>query len=120
MQLNVAYNYKWMLMQLVFKFGWILVFLSTNTMPKCRNIITYMTIFVVIKGIYNYHDYSAYKFITKAISHFLVIVVNATVINCSHNGMCLLRLFIFLIIILYNYDYLYLLLLFKNWSFKKV
>jgi len=28
MQLNVAYNYKWLLMQLFFKFGWILVILQ--------------------------------------------------------------------------------------------
>ncbi len=30
MQLNVAYNYEWLPMQLFFKFGWILVFLSTS------------------------------------------------------------------------------------------
>jgi hypothetical protein len=29
-QLNVAYDYKWLLMWQLFKFGWILVFLSTR------------------------------------------------------------------------------------------
>jgi hypothetical protein len=31
-------------------------------------LITYMTTFVVIKDIYNYHDYSAYGLITETIS----------------------------------------------------
>jgi hypothetical protein len=31
--------------------------------------ITNMTTFVVVKDIYNYHDYSAYGLVTKAISY---------------------------------------------------
>jgi hypothetical protein len=34
-----------------------------------ENITTYMTTFVVIKDIYNYHDYNAYRLVTKAINH---------------------------------------------------
>jgi hypothetical protein len=33
-----------------------------------ENMITYMTTFVIVTDIYDYHDYSAYGLVTKAIS----------------------------------------------------
>jgi hypothetical protein len=69
MRLNVTYNYKWMPMQLVFKFGWIWFSFQLTLRQNVENIVTCMTIFVVVKGIYNYYDYSVYGFVAKAINH---------------------------------------------------
>jgi hypothetical protein len=50
---------------------------------------TYMTTFIVIKDICDYHDYSASQ---KPLVVFVVIVTNAIVIGHSHNRPCLLGL----------------------------
>ncbi len=47
-----------------------------------------MITFVIIKDIYDYHDYNAYRLIAKAMNHNQ----NAIVISHSHNGLCILRL----------------------------
>jgi hypothetical protein len=63
--------------------------------PKCEKY-DYMTTFVIIKDIYDYHDYSAIRLIAKVISHIF-----GRSHKChshwifyyyNHNGPCLLRL----------------------------
>jgi Na+/alanine symporter len=52
--------------------------------------------FVVVNDMYDYHDYNAYGLIAKAISHPIFDYY-------SHNGPCLLRLYIYIYIYLFIY-----------------
>jgi len=61
-----------------------------------------MTTFVVMKDIYNYHDYNAYGLVAKTISHVFVHSCkwhsHKIFDYYSHNGIHLLQLYIYNII----------------------
>jgi hypothetical protein len=68
-----------------------------------------MITFVVVNDIYDYHDYSAYELVTKAINHIF-----GHSYKChSHNGPYHLQLYIYIYIYIYI-SYYYIIQLWNN------
>jgi hypothetical protein len=61
------------------------------TLETLRQMVENMTTFVVIKDIYNYHDYNAYELVTKAI-----------VISHNHIGLCLIYITLIIFILTFS------------------